>query len=273
MNNLFSVSIQKSPLIMGILNLTPDSFFDGGKYNNIEGVKKRAIELTAQGADIIDIGGESSRPGASYVSAEEELSRIIPALKEIKKNSNIIVSVDTYKAEVARIALLEGADVINDIKGLSDDKMAEVCAKAGCPVVIMHMKGLPGTMQDAPFDACDFDKVVCYLKKRADYAVSSGIKCENIILDPGIGFGKTAALNIELIKKIPDIKALGYPVLIGASRKSLIGDILGNEKEERLTASVVIHTLSVLKGASVVRVHDVKQTKEALKILEAFGEL
>lgn len=258
------------PYVMGILNVTPDSFSDGGRFSNIVEALKHAESMIADGADIIDVGGESTRPGAATVSLEEELSRVIPIIREIKKKFDIPVSVDTYKSEVARQAIDVGADIINDISALRfDPKMKQVAADADVPVILMHIKGTPKDMQTAPIYGCVISDIFDYLKCFIQDAVSAGIKEDKIIIDPGIGFGKTLLHNITIIKKLDEFKSLRKPILIGLSRKSMIGSLIDGKPDERLFGTIAANVVSVMNGANILRVHDVKENVEAIKTAQA----
>ena len=254
-------------IIMGILNVTPDSFYDGGHYFEKDKAFRRVETIAGEGAQIIDVGGMSTRPGSLPVSFEEEIDRIIPIIKYIKKNFDVLISADTYRSEVARRAIDAGAHIINDISGLSMDKnMAGVIAEGGVSVIIMHIKGTPENMQKNPEYENVIDEIYGYLEDRTDMAVNSGIKPEKIIIDPGIGFGKTLEHNLEIINKISEFKVLGYPVMIGASRKSFIGGILDLPVGERLEGSLAAAVYSVINGADILRVHDVGETVRAVKV-------
>lgn len=255
--------------VMGILNVTPDSFSDGGRYDKPDIAVKRAMEMVDQGADIIDIGGESSRPGSERVSAQEELDRVMPVIKGIRELSDIAISVDTYKPEVAEKALNAGADIINDIYGLRKEGMAEVVADHSAGAVIMHMQGDPENMQDNPTYRDVIGDIMGFLRKQAEKAVEKGISERSIAIDPGIGFGKTVEHNLSIIRELDSFLSLGYPVLIGVSRKSFIGKTLNLPVEERMEASIAVAAISVMKGASIIRAHDVKETLRAVRIAEA----
>ena len=259
---------KEGALIMGILNITPDSFFDGGKYITPEAILSRIKEISAQGAHIIDIGGMSTRPGSKPVGLDEELSRVIWVVKHIKENFDILVSVDTYRAEVAEQAVKAGADIINDISGHTFDKrMRKIIAQHGVSAVIMHIKGTPENMQDNPVYEDAVEEVYDFLYAASNKAMEAGIKREKIIIDPGIGFGKGLEHNISILRAIADLTSMGYPLLIGASRKSFIGSLLGNVPvEERLSGSLSAAVWAYLNGASILRVHDVLQTVDAVRI-------
>ena len=253
-----------SPLIVGVLNVTPDSFSDGGSFFKKAKAVDRALRMEEEGADIIDVGGQSSRPFSKPVSLKEELRRVIPVIEAIRKKSSVPISIDSCKPEVARLAVLSGADMLNDITGFRDPAMAQLAAKLKKPVVIMHMKGEPRTMQKAARYKDVTREVASFLKRQAGMLKKLGVR--RIIVDPGIGFGKTVKHNLELLKDIDKISALGYPVMIGASRKSFIGKISGAEANERLGGSISAHLWSVMHGASLIRVHDVAAHRQALDV-------
>jgi dihydropteroate synthase len=256
--------------LVGILNVTPDSFSDGGKFLDGSKAIARAEELAAEGADIIDIGGESSRPGASPVSAEEEKKRVIPIIEKIAGKLNIPLSIDTAKAEVAEAALSSGAAMVNDISGLHfDPKMAGVIAKYKCPVCIMHIKGMPKSMQETPQYHDLMGEIITYLNEGLAIAKRAGILHEQIIVDPGIGFGKTLLHNLEILRSLKELRTFRCPILVGPSRKSLIGQVLNLPVEERLEGSVAVAVLAVVYGADFLRVHDVRQVKRAVKMADA----
>ena len=254
-------------LIMGILNVTPDSFSDAGKYFSCGSAVDHALKMIEDGADVIDVGGESTRPGAESVSIDEELGRVIPVIKELAKTGTPI-SIDSYKPDVAKKALAAGAAMINDINGLRSEGMAELAAKYDTPVCIMHMQGTPRDMQKNPAYADVVKDIKHFLKKQAEYAIKKGVKKDRILIDPGIGFGKTTEHNIQIIKNIGEFKKLGYPVLIGPSRKSFIGNILNIPVEERLAGTIAASTICAINGADMLRVHDVKGVKQAVKLAE-----
>jgi len=257
--------------IMGVLNVTPDSFSDGGKYFQPEKAVEQARELINFGADIIDIGGESTRPFSKEVDPEEELARVIPVIKDIRSfDREIPISIDTRHAEVAKEALKQGADIINDISGLEwDENMPATAAEAGGPVIIMHSLGSPETMQENPvYEENVVDAVYKELFRKIQKAIDSGIKPENIIIDPGIGFGKTLEHNIELINRVEEFRSLGYPVLVGVSRKSVISKIIDVPPEEREEANIALNSYLISKGVNIIRVHDVYRHSKAVRVLE-----
>lgn len=256
--------------VMGILNITEDSFSDGGKYINADKAIERAIKMVEDGADILDIGAESTRPGAIPVSEEEELERIVPIVEKLSKLVKVPISIDTYKSEVAKYSLRAGADIINDITGLKGEStMAEVVSDNDAYVIIMHMQGTPQTMQSNP-EYQDVVSDICLdLKESFSIAEIAGIKKEKVIIDPGIGFGKSTNHNLEIIKRVGEFKIFGVPILIGASRKSMIGNVLNLPVNERVEGSLAVAAASVMNGASIIRVHDVKETKRTLIMIDS----
>lgn len=252
-----------TPHIMGILNVTPDSFSDGGNYLDTNNAVKHALQMIEDGATIIDIGGESTRPGASNVDVEEELERVIPVVKELAK-CNVKLSIDTSEPEVIKQAVQAGAHIWNDVRALSRPKALETASTLGVPVIMMHMRGEPTTMNDLAHYNNVVGDVLFELQKRIKIALEAGIKKENIILDPGFGFAKDTQHNVELLDGLWHFKQLGYPILAGLSRKRFIGAI--TQHEDRVIGSVVGHLLCVQQGASIVRTHDVKAMSDALKV-------
>lgn len=250
---------------MGILNVTPDSFFDGGKYNTVEKAVSRAMELQELGADILDIGGESTRPGSDPVPLEEELKRVIPVLEKLEGKLSIPISIDTRKPKVAKEALECGASIINDVEGFRNPEMRKVAIEYQAGVCVMHMKGTPKTMQKSPFYEDVLGEVSEFLQKRAHLLEEEGLNRECIAIDPGIGFGKRLEDNLILLHSTRELASLGYPLLIGASRKSFIAQIAGDETT-RLAGTIVSHLYCVLHGASIIRVHDVAEMREALEV-------
>ena len=256
--------------IMGILNITPDSFSDGGLYLDTEKAVEHALRLADDGADIIDVGGESTRPYSQRVPLEEELKRVIPVIEGIRRYSDIPISIDTYKAEVAKRAIDVGASIVNDITALRGDPlMAEVVRDRQVPLVLMHMKGDPSNMQDNPTYDNLMEEISLFLKERAQYAISRGISEEKVIVDPGIGFGKTFEHNLEIINRLGILQELGYPILIGTSRKRFLGEILDKEPMERDIGTMATVTAAILNGANIVRVHNVKMAKDVVKVADA----
>lgn len=269
--------------IMGVLNVTPDSFSDGGKFLNTASAIAQAEQMIADGADIIDIGGESTRPGAEPVSLEDELARVIPVIDVLRKkfNENFkdpatapIISIDTQKPEVAEAALAHGANMVNDVTGLRDPAMRAVVAKHNVPVVIMHMQGEPRTMQKDPSYGDVIREIKIFFKQRVADAEAAGIARANIILDPGIGFGKTVEHNLLILKNLREFVSLGFPVLVGPSRKSFIGTLNGGlPVGERLEGTLAAVAVAVMNGAAIVRVHDVKEVKRVVQIVDAIERI
>ena len=257
-------------LVMGILNITPDSFSDGGKYFSVNQAITHALQMVQDGADIIDIGGESSRPGAALVSTDEEINRIVSVIERIAKETNIPISVDTYKAKVAKTAIDAGAQIINDITAMtSDSEMFSLAAKTGVPVILMHIQGSPQTMQLNPQYQNVVSDITTYLNNAILNAKNNGIIENQIVIDPGIGFGKAIEHNLTILNHLSDFVALGRPMLIGVSRKSFIGKILDLPVEQRLEGTAAAVAISVLNGAKIVRVHDVKEMIRVVKIADA----
>jgi dihydropteroate synthase len=255
--------------VMGILNATPDSFWEKSRSSTLADGVSRALSLVADGADVIDIGGESTRPGSAYVGEEEEISRVIPLVRAIRKECGVPISVDTRKAAVMRAAIDEGADICNDISALEDDgELAPLIASAGIPVILMHKQGVPVSMQDSPSYADPVREVADYLFARARFAESTGIARGKIILDPGIGFGKRYEDNCALIDGLAEIVRGGYPVLMALSRKSCVGRMTGRETADRLAGTLAANLVAVRNGASFLRVHDVRETVDMLSVLQ-----
>ncbi len=257
------------PLIMGILNVTPDSFSDGGRYLSPERAVEQGVKLEEEGADILDVGGESTRPGSDPVPTEVELQRVVPVVELLASRVNIPISVDTRKPEVARAACSAGASMINDVEGFRNPAMGEVARETGAWVVVMHMKGTPKEMQVNPHYQDVLGEVCRFLERQRDRLVEMGVKRERIIVDPGIGFGKRFQDNLSLIQGLEAIKRrLGQPVLLGHSRKSFIGQILGLPPEERDVGSTAITVFAAIKGVDIVRVHNVKMCRQALQVVK-----
>jgi len=268
--NGYSLEFGWKTYVMGILNITSDSFSDGGLYLGLDRAVARAKEMVAEGADIIDIGGESTRPYADPVPLAEEIARVIPVLERLVTEVNVPISVDTYKSEVARQALKRKATIINDISGLrADPQMAEVVAEFGCPVVVMHIKGTPKNMQENPVYDDVVGEVMAYLQGSIEMALQAGVQKEKVIVDPGIGFGKTASHSLEILHRLAEFKALGQPILTGTSRKSFIGKVLDLPPAERLEGTAATVALSIAGGADLVRVHDVKAMKRVVRMTDA----
>lgn len=263
----------ETPLVMGILNATPDSFSDGGRYLNSDNAVEHALRMVAEGADIIDIGGESTRPGALPVSADLQLARTLPIIATLRRAlpASILISIDTTLAGVAEAALLAGADIINDVSaGTNDSAMFGVAARHCCPIVLMHMQGHPATMQDNPSYRHVVQEVCDYLSARAQCALQAGIVKENILLDPGIGFGKRRQDNLDLLAHLDSLVALGYPVLLGTSRKRFMGALCEETQAHNLLGATVATTaLAVDAGVKILRVHDVRENKQAAIVAHA----
>ncbi|MHC6645080.1 dihydropteroate synthase [Alteromonas sp. HB246098] len=259
--------------VMGILNVTPDSFSDGGKHANVTQAVEHAHCMLDDGATFIDIGGESTRPGAPDVSLQEELDRTIPVIEAVAKNSDAVISIDTSKAEVMREAVNAGAGLINDVRALQEPGALEAAAIAAVPVCLMHMKGQPRTMQNNPEYSNVIEEVSQFLIARTKVCEQAGIAKESILFDPGYGFGKTLEHNYALVKHLPDIMSLGFPVLVGMSRKSMIGNLLNRKVDERLAGSVSLATIVAQMGAQIIRVHDVKETADAVNIVKMLNTI
>jgi len=256
------------PLVMGILNITPDSFSDGGQYLDFDQALKRAETMIEEGADIIDIGGESTRPGSDPVSADEELKRITPIIKALQKDSNIVISVDTYKPRVMEQVIDMGVAMINDVSALQQPGAIDAIKKSNVGICLMHMQGTPKTMQVNPTYQDVVNEVKLFLEERANSLIAEGIQTERIILDPGFGFGKTFEHNMSLLQNLESFQTLKFPLLVGLSRKSFIRKILSGDHDDHLSGSISAAILSILKGAKIVRVHDVKETQSAIKIMQ-----
>lgn len=267
----YSFDFSQKTYIMGILNVTPDSFSDGGQFFDKRSAIKRALQMVKEGADIIDIGGESTRPGSDPVPLEEELKRTIPLIEVLTKESNVPISIDTYKSDVAKRALDAGASMVNDISGLRfDPLMKSVVAQYKVPVVIMHIKGKPKDMQKDTVYEDLLLEIITYLKNSIDMAIKAGISEDKIIIDPGIGFGKTFEHNLEIIHNLQKFTVLEKPILIGPSRKAFIGKILGDAPPgERLEGTAAAVAISIMNGANIIRVHDVKEMARVAKMSDA----
>ena len=258
---------------MGIINVTPDSFSDGGKYFSTNGAIAHGIRLVSEGADILDIGGESSRPGSEPINPQQQIDRVCPVIEKLRADTDITISVDTTSSLVASEAISNGAVIINDISALRfDEKMVEIAAHNNTGLILMHMKGTPRNMQDNPRYDNVVDEVYGFLEKRIVFAEEHGVNPSNIVIDPGIGFGKNLEGNLELLNSIDDFRKLGKPVLIGASGKSFIGSITGRDVANRLAGSLAVATYCALNGVDIIRVHDVEETSDVLKLLSALGE-
>ncbi len=257
------------PHVMGILNVTPDSFSDGGLHNGKDEAVARALQMIAEGATVIDVGGESTRPGASVVAVEEEVARVVPVVKELAKH-NVVISIDTSEPEVIKAAVRAGAHIWNDVRALTRPKALETAASLDIPVIIMHMRGEPTTMNNLDqYNDVTLD-VISELKERVNDALNAGVKSENIMIDPGFGFAKNAQQNLKLLNEFYKLQEMGYPILSALSRKRFIGEAVGEfDAQKRVVGSVAAHLISVQQGASMVRVHDVKATCDALKVWQA----
>jgi dihydropteroate synthase len=266
----FSLNLAARTHVMGILNVTPDSFSDGGLFFHRDQAIEQGLAMAQEGADIIDVGGESTRPYSERITKDEELDRIIPVVEGLRKELRIPISVDTLKAEVAREALQAGASMVNDISALRfDPGMTALVAEANVPVILMHMKGTPDTMQDRPVYRNLIQEIIDFLEAAVDRAVQGGIHREMVIVDPGIGFGKTFDHNLEIIRKLSRFRCLGRPVLLGSSRKGFIGHILDRPVHERDTGTMATVAAAVMNGAHMVRVHDVKRAVETVRVIDA----
>ncbi len=261
------------PRIMGVLNVTPDSFSDGGDYASPDRAIARAVEMVEEGAAIIDIGGESTRPGAPPVTLEDELQRVIPVIEALHASVSVPISIDTRKPEVMQAAVAAGAGLVNDVNALQEPGAVEMAASLEVPVCLMHMQGDPATMQDAPTYSNVVDEVMDYLNKRAAVCMQQGILKDRILLDPGFGFGKTTEHNLLLLQQLHRLVACGYPVLVGLSRKSLIGKVLGLPVDKRLYPGIALAVLAVWQGAALVRCHDVRATREAIAMCQAVRDV
>ena len=259
----------KKPLVMGVLNVTPDSFSDGGQFVSVDSAFDHAQQMVNEDAAIIDVGGESTRPGASPVSTQEELDRVIPVIEKIAANLNCIISIDSSCPQVMAAAAQAGAGLLNDVRGFQREGALQVAAKTGLPICVMHMRGEPKTMQQQPVYHSVVDEVKTFLLERVEACLKAGVKRDNIILDPGFGFGKTLNHNLQLLSSLAQLKSLELPLLVGMSRKSMIGAILQNETSERLYGGLALASLAVQHGANIIRTHDVKPTSDAVAVAYA----
>lgn len=262
------------PRVMGVLNITPDSFSDGGCLHKdgrpcVENALRRVEQMLDEGADIIDIGGESTRPGAAPVSVQEEMDRVLPMVEAVNQRFDTIISVDTSTAQLMQAAADCGAGLLNDVRALEKNAAVQAAVDTGLPVCLMHMRGQPQTMQDSPQYYDVVKEVSDYISERVSECIKQGLQQNNIVVDPGFGFGKSPEHNLILLNRLADIAALGYPVLVGLSRKSLIGHVLGRPVDKRLAGSLALATLAVSRGASIIRVHDVEQTVDAVRMCDA----
>ncbi len=265
-NKILDLSV---PKVMGILNVTPDSFSDGGRFADTNSALKQAAKLVEQGAAIIDIGGESTRPGASDVGLQQELDRVIPVIEKINENLDCWISIDTSKAQVMQEAVKAGADLINDVRALREEGTLQAAVKANVPVCLMHMQGQPRSMQSAPQYDNVIEQVKSFLLERAQVCIENGMNRDNIILDLGFGFGKQLEHNFELLGATRDFVELGFPVLTGVSRKSMFGQLLNRDINTRLAGSLAGAVIAMQQGSQIIRVHDVAETADVIKVLQA----
>lgn len=277
--NLLELHAARGPLIMGVVNVTPDSFSDGGRHNSYDDALAHARQLIEEGADVLDIGGESTRPGAQPVTLEDEINRVVPLISALARTTYTPISIDTLKPEVAEEAFKAGADIWNDVSALShSSESLEIAARGGRDIILMHMQGEPRTMQSNPYYEDVVAEVESYLLERAQVAVRAGVRPENIWLDPGIGFGKTLDHNLALIRATGRLGSHGFPVLVAASRKRFIAALEERDgiepsgPDDRLGATIAVHLHAVANGAKMVRVHDVQAMKQALRVWRALGE-
>lgn len=270
-NPKMPLELGKRTLIMGILNATPDSFSDGGEHNNLRSAVEYSLQMLEDGADIIDIGGESTRPGAEPVDYKEEIQRVVPIIKAIRKSSDALISIDTHKSIVAEAAYDVGANIINDISsGMLDPRMPVTAARTGCPIILMHMRGTPQTMQAMTDYANIMEDIYLFLKERIDCFIEAGCSMNSIIVDPGFGFSKTPEQNLEILRRLAELKNLGTPILVGTSRKSTIGKVLGNASvDNRLEGTAATVAIAIANGADIVRVHDVREMSRVTKMSDA----
>jgi len=260
----FDITIGEKTLVMGILNVTPDSFSDGGSFNNVSQALNHAITMVKEGADIIDVGGESTRPGSEDVSEKEELKRVVPVIQELKRFINKPISIDTYKSSVADAALEAGANIINDVWGFQrDPEIAEVAAHYNVPAILMH------NQENTVYEKDIIEAMIDFFNVSIDIALKAGMKKEMIILDPGIGFGKTVDQNLEVMKRLDELQVLGYPILLGISRKSIIGKTLDLPTHDRLEGTIALNSIGIHMGAEIIRVHDIKENVKAAQMIDA----
>jgi dihydropteroate synthase len=265
-----TVELGRRALIMGILNVTPDSFSDGGRFSDYARAVAHAFDLISQGADILDIGGESTRPGSEPVGIEVEVERVVPIIRAVREKSDIPISIDTTKAAVALRALSAGADIINDVSSLRfDPDMAGVAAESKAPLILMHMLGTPRTMQDNPVYGSLISEIIGFLEERIQFAVDNGVAREQVMVDPGIGFGKTVEHNLSIIRNLGAFSCLDRPVVLGASRKRFIGSVLGRDESQRELGTAIANSFGIAGGAHILRVHDVAFNREAARMAEA----
>ena len=272
MSKLEALLAERRPLVMGVVNVTPDSFSDGGRYLKVDAAVKRALSMVEEKVDIVDVGGESTRPGAEPVSEETELKRVVPVIQKIREESEVCISVDTSTPEVMRQAALVGCDVINDVRSLTREGALGAAAESGLAVCLMHMKGEPSHMQNNPTYENLIDEIRDFFRERISACDHAGIKRKQLLIDPGFGFGKTALHNLELVNRLRHFKSFGLPILIGVSRKSTIKKILGGNNDNLKIASVAAALIASLNGADVLRVHDVTETVAALRVAQSIVE-
>ncbi|MGA2223845.1 MAG: dihydropteroate synthase [Syntrophobacteraceae bacterium] len=265
-----TLELGRRPLIMGILNVTTDSFSDGGRFADYDRALARAFELISAGADILDVGGESTRPGSDPVPLAVEIERVTPIIRAVRESSDIAISIDTTKSEVALQALSAGADIINDISSLQfDPGMARVAAESGAPLILMHMLGTPRTMQINPVYESVISEIIEFLEERMRFAARNGVERSQIIIDPGIGFGKTVAHNLHIIRNLDTLSCMGRPILLAVSRKRFIGSVIGRTEGEREVGTAIANAFGIAAGAHILRVHDVAFHNEAIRMAEA----
>ena len=268
-----SLTTEASPLVMGILNVTPDSFSDGGRFLQREAALDQGRRLAAEGADVIDVGGESTRPGSEAVGADVERERVVPVVEQLASELGVPISIDTRKAEVAKAAFDAGAEILNDVSALrSDPEMAALAAERGVPVCLMHMQGTPRSMQEDPTYREVVTDVIAWLQERIEFSTEAGISRDRIIVDPGFGFGKTLQHNLELVRRLGEFHRLGRPIMVGTSRKSMIGMVLGVGPGARLSGTLATVACAVMAGAHILRVHDVGPAREVVAMCEAVRE-
>jgi dihydropteroate synthase len=265
-----TLELGKRTLLMGVVNVTPDSFSDGGDYLDPAEAADRCFQLVDDGADIVDVGGESTRPGAEAASEETELRRVMPVLERISGKMKVPVSIDTVKPRVAREALSAGAAMVNDISGLRDPELVSVVSESGAAVIVMHMKGTPRTMQDNPHYDDLMGEIIAFLEERVGFAVASGVEEDKVLIDPGIGFGKTVDHNYQIIDRLEELRCLGRPIVVGPSRKSFIGKVVNAEAGQRVFGTAAAVTWCIANGADIVRVHDVKEMKQVAAVADRF---
>ena len=264
---------ENRPLVMGILNTTPDSFSDGGRFNSTSAAVDHALRMVAQGADMVDIGGESTRPGATPVTLAEEISRVIPVIEKIRQQSAVFISVDTSKPELMSLAIHAGANMVNDVLALQAPGAVDICAQHKVAVCLMHMQGEPRSMQHQPQYENVLLEIKTFLQQRVSDCVQAGIATENIVIDPGFGFGKSLQHNLLLLKKLDELAVIQQPIMVGLSRKSMFGKLLNVEVHERLPASLAAAVLAYTNGARIFRVHDVKATLDVLRVCHAVSTI